>query len=119
MWSPGSGRSGACGRRRRAQSMAINTLQERQEERLAGAVVEFAASLKNQARVCARIACRLGVDVWAREPVNPGDAEKLLEKYETDQAIHFERILLLSSAHQQKLARAWQQAVWDLSDIKS
>lgn len=90
----------------------------RQEERLAEAVLAYAAAMKNQTRVCARLAANHGIARFSRETIEPMEAEKLIALYEDERAIHFERLLLFANADLQRKARNWQAAVWAATDIK-
>lgn len=83
----------------------------RQEERLADAIVTFAAALKNLSRVSAQLSANAGLTRYSTEKIDPDEAEKLLSQYESERTVQFERLLLFADADLQSRARAWSQAV--------
>lgn len=54
----------------------------RQEERLPEAVLAYAAAMKNQTRVCARLAANHGITRFSHGTIEPMEAEKLIAQYE-------------------------------------
>jgi hypothetical protein len=94
---------------RRSQSI-------RWDERRLQAYTDYATAVKQDVRLCLRIASFRGLGTLTH-PLDPATGVPILAEIEDRRSALFEAVVLLGNPATVAAARGWQQSVWDLHSM--